>query len=103
MARTRRAEADPWYSNILTEMRMHLEDQGHFTRLVLTPSIDRYHVSIAAEIWTVNGRSGSSRTHLYARDYPHPDANFLSLACWQAVIKVWEQYDRGHGVSEAAD
>lgn len=83
-----KGEADPFWSLVLQEMKVELEDTGRFTRVILSPSVDRHRLQITAELWENYGREGSRRVCLYAVDYPHPYAKYLSAACWQACLEL---------------
>lgn len=93
MSKTIRAEADGWWRSLLQEMLTCEQDVGYYGRIVITPGQSRHRLQIAAELWRQDPELGSVRMHTYMRDWPHSDHNYLSGACWLAMIAVLRQLD----------
>lgn len=94
MSRKPMAEADHWWRILLKEIQTAKEDDGVFVRVVLQQGMTRGSLTIQAEVWQSHPDVGSRRTEVYSREFPHGDHNYLSGACWQAVMKVLELMDR---------
>lgn len=103
MSKSIRAESDGWWRSLLTEMLLCESDQGKYARIVITPGKSKHRVQIAAELWRNDPELGSVREHTYMREWPHSDHNYLSGACWLAMIQVCKLIDRNESYQREDD
>lgn len=103
MSKVVRAEADGWWRSLLNELLTIEQERGLYGRIVITPGKSRTRVQVAAELWKADPEQGSIRAHTYMREWPHGDHNYLSGACWLAMIQVLKLADERESYKRADD
>lgn len=89
-----KSESDGWWRSLLQEL-LELEKGSDLVgRIVITPGKSGSRLEICAELWRTDSAMGPHRIHTYRREWPHGDHNFMSGACWLAMLAVLRQYDQ---------